>query len=153
MSQREVYGGGGIRPDVIVESDTTMISKYMMRVVAQGVYNDFLLDYLDRNRAKLEVDYPTYEKFESDFHLSDEDLQQLVERAKTKGVEYDEAGYVQSRELMRTQLSAMIAQRLFTSSEFYRYINPRLNDIYRKAVEIVEDWSALAEPILKNPLK
>lgn len=153
MSQREVYGGGGIRPDVIVESDTTMISKYMMRVVAQGVYNEFLLDYLDRNRARLEADYPTFEKFESGFYLSDEDLQQLVERAKAKGVEYDEAGYEQSRELMRTQLSAMIAQRLFTSSEFYRYINPRLNDIYRKAVEIVEDWSALAEPILKNPLK
>ena len=115
--------------------------------------DDLKNEYINKVYQKLETLVNWQEKFESDFHLSDEDLQQLVERAKTKGVEYDEAGYEQSRELMRTQLSAMIAQRLFTSSEFYRYINPRLNDIYRKAVEIVEDWSALAEPILKNPLK
>ena len=137
---REVYGGGGIRPDIIVESDTTMVSDYMVKVIAKSLYNDFMLDYLDRHRAKLEADYPTYEKFEAEFRLSDDEVHSLVERATAKGVEYDEAGYMQSRELMRTQLTALIAQRLFSTSEYYRYINPRVSDTYRKVLELLNNW-------------
>lgn len=153
LSGREVYGGGGIRPDLIVESDTTLISRYMVKLVAQGVYNEFLLDYLDRNRSMLETNYPTFEKFEREFYLKDEELQQIADRATSKGVEWDEAGYLQSRELMRTQLTAMIAQRLFTTSEFYRYINPRVNDSYKKAIQLIDNWDAEAKPLLKKLLQ
>ena len=149
---RDVYADGGIRPDIVVQSDTTQISDYMVKVVAKGVYNELLLGYLDRNREKLQSDYPTFERFEKEFCFPDEQMQRLVELATAKGVEYDAEGFGLSRELMRTQLTAMVAQRLFSTSEYYRYINPRVNDSYKRVLLLLEEKFVLDELLKKNSL-
>ena len=130
------YGGGGITPDVKVEVDTTRVSQYVVNLVAKGVRDDFMMEYMDANRQRLESEYPTFAKFESDFKLGDEELDRIVDMAKAKGVEYDAEGYKSSRELLRNQISAMIAQRLFTMSEFYQYINIRENELFNRALEL-----------------
>ena len=150
---RDVYADGGIRPDIVVQSDTTQISDYMVKVVAKGVYNELMLGYLDRNREKLQNDYPTFERFEKEFSFPDEQMQRLVELAEAKGVKYDAEGYELSRELMRTQLSAMVAQRLFSTSEYYRYINPRVNDSYKRVLLLLEEKFVLDELLKKNSLQ
>ena len=149
---RDVYADGGIRPDIVVQSDTTQISDYMVKVVAKGVYNELLLGYLDRNREKLQNDYPTFERFEKEYSFPDEQMQRLVELAEAKGVKYDAEGYELSRELMRTQLTAMVAQRLFSTSEYYRYINPRVNDSYKRVLLLLEEKFVLDELLKKNSL-
>ena len=149
---RDVYADGGIRPDIVVQSDTTQISDYMVKVVAKGVYNELLLGYLDRNREKLQNDYPTFERFEKEYNFPDEQMQRLVELATAKGVKYDAEGYELSRELMRTQLTAMVAQRLFSTSEYYRYINPRVNDSYKRVLLLLEEKFVLDELLKKNSL-
>ena len=150
---RDVYADGGIRPDIVVQSDTTQISDYMVKVVAKGVYNELMLGYLDRNREKLQNDYPTFERFEEQFHFPDEQMERLVELAEAKGVKYDAEGYELSRELMRTQLTAMVAQRLFSTSEYYRYINPRVNDSYKRVLLLLEEKFVLDELMKKNSLQ
>ena len=150
--ERDVYADGGIRPDIVVQSDTTQISDYMVKVVAKGVYNELLLGYLDRNREKLQRDYPTFERFEKEYSFPDEQMQRLVELAEAKGVKYDAEGYELSRELMRTQLTAMVAQRLFSTSEYYRYINPRVNDSYKRVLLLLEEKFVLDELLKKNSL-
>ena len=150
---RDVYADGGIRPDIVVQSDTTQISDYMVKVVAKGVYNELLLGYLDRNREKLQNDYPTFERFEKEYSFPDEQMQRLVELAEAKGVKYDAEGYELSRELMRTQLTAMVAQRLFSTSEYYRYINPRVNDSYKRVLLLLEEKFVLDELLKKNSLQ
>ena len=149
---RDVYADGGIRPDIVVQSDTTQISDYMVKVVAKGVYNELLLGYLDHNREKLQNDYPTFERFEKEYNFPDEQMQRLVELATAKGVEYNAEGYELSRELMRTQLTAMVAQRLFSTSEYYRYINPRVNDSYKRVLLLLEEKFVLDELLKKNSL-
>ena len=150
---RDVYADGGIRPDIVVQSDTTQISDYMVKVVAKDVYNELLLGYLDSNRDKLQSDYPTFERFEKEYSFPDEQMQRLVELATAKGVEYDAEGYELSRELMRTQLTAMVAQRLFSTSEYYRYINPRVNDSYKRVLLLLEEKFVLDELLKKNSLQ
>ena len=150
---RDVYADGGIRPDIVVQSDTTQISDYMVKVVAKGVYNELLLGYLDQNREKLQNDYPTFERFEKEYSFPDEQMQRLVELATAKGVKYDAEGYELSRELMRTQLTAMVAQRLFSTSEYYRYINPRVNDSYKRVLLLLEEKFVLDELLKKNSLQ
>ena len=149
---RDVYADGGICPDIVVQSDTTQISDYMVKVVAKGVYNELMLGYLDRNREKLQRDYPTFERFEKEYSFPDEQMQRLVELAEAKGVKYDAEGYELSRELMRTQLTAMVAQRLFSTSEYYRYINPRVNDSYKRVLLLLEEKFVLDELLKKNSL-
>ena len=149
ISGRKVYGGGGIAPDVEVKIDTTLVSDYMVKVVAQGVYSDFILEYMDRNREQLEKKYPAFEKFEKGFELDDSSMARFVELCTERGVEYDEQGYLRSRDLMRDQLSAMIAQRLFTTTEFYRWMNPRHNESYQQALNLLLDWDNKAQKYLE----
>ena len=114
---RDVYADGGIRPDIVVQSD-----------------------------------YPTFELFEKEYSFPDEQMQRLVELAEAKGVKYDAEGYELSRELMRTQLTAMVAQRLFSTSEYYRYINPRVNDSYKRVLLLLKEKIVLDELLKKNSL-
>lgn len=147
---RTVYGGGGISPDIIIENDTTQVSKYMVKLIASGAYNDFLLDYLDKNRNRIQSRYPTFEDFNAGFGLSDKDMAQLVEIAEKRGVTFDEEGFATSNEIMREQLSAMVAQRLYGTSAFYRWINPRVNEFYNRALSIVKNWEEQGAPLLTD---
>lgn len=148
LSQRTVYGGGGIQPDVKVESDTTRVSNYMARIVAQGVYSDFLMEYMDRFRPMLDEQYPTFQAFESGFKLNDDIMAMLIRAATKRGIEYNDKEYALSKELIRTQLTAMIAQRLFSTEEFYRVMNPCENQSYIKAMEILRNWESQGAKIL-----
>ena len=148
-SKRAVYGGGGIRPDIVVHSDTTQVSNYMIKLLSQGLYRDFVMSYLDENRNELLSHYPAYESFEKSFYLSDTELERLVAMAAAVGVEYDAEGFALSREIIRNQLSAMIAQLLYSPSAFFRWINPRQVDSYIKALELLAEWDKQAAPLLK----
>ena len=68
--------------------------------------------------------------------------------SKWRKVEYNEEDWTLSKELIRTQLTAMIAQRLFSTTEFYRVMNPRENEPYKKALEILHAWNEQGEQIL-----
>jgi carboxyl-terminal processing protease len=149
LQGREVLGGGGITPDVVVKVDTTQVSDYMVKIVAQGVYSDFILEYMDREREKLEKRYPTFEKFEKEFELDDKAMARLVELCTAKGIEYDQDGYLKSKDLIKDQLSAMVAQRLFSTSEFYRWMNPRQNESYQKALYLLQNWDKEAKKYIE----
>ena len=65
MNNRVVYGGGGIMPDVFVSIDTTYTSKYYVKMVRHGIFNRFVLNYIDNNRAELEKKYKPIETSET----------------------------------------------------------------------------------------
>lgn len=139
-SGRKVFGGGGIHPDVYIASDTATISDYIVQIVAQGVSTDYVATYMDANRARLQEQYPTFDKFNAEFRLSDDDMLSLVAVATAKGVKYDESQYLLSREWLREQVTTLIAQRLYTTSDGYRWINPRRNSYYQQALSILQNW-------------
>ena len=112
-SHRKVLGGGGISPDIVIEPDTSQITDYMIDVMAKGVYNDFIMSYMDRNRTRLEQQYPDFESFNRGFSLTDEEMQEFVRMAEDKGVKPDMEQFARSRSLITTQLAALFAQRLF----------------------------------------
>ncbi|MBO5687870.1 MAG: S41 family peptidase [Alistipes sp.] len=147
-SRRTVHGGGGIQPDVRVKSDTTRVSNYMARMVAQGVYNDFLMEYMDLNREQLDRMYPSFAEFEREFVLTPQQLTRLTKAASERNIEYNESEFNHSKELILTQLKAMIAQRLYSTCEFYRVMNPRENAAYKRALEILRAWDEQGAKIL-----
>ena len=63
-------------------------------------------------------------------------------------MEFDEAGFAASEPLMRVQLKALVAQRLFDTGAFYRVMNPAQNSAYRRAVEILGGWEREGAPLL-----
>ena len=137
-SRRTVYGGGGIRPDVKVESDTTQITNYYAQLVRRGVLQQTVTDYLDTERQSLKQHYPTFAEFEARFAASDALVGALKQQAEKSGVKYSEEEFLRSEQLIQTQLKALVAQRLYGLEAFYRVINPAYNEAYIKAMELLE---------------
>ena len=89
-NKRVVYGGGGIMPDVFIPLDTTLNSDLNRDLVRKGVYNEFVLTYLDRNRKKLIKAYPDMSSFKTNFKIETELKGKFMDFAKKKEVERDE---------------------------------------------------------------
>ena len=50
---REVFGGGGIMPDIFVPLDTTELTSYYINLETKGIFNQFAFEYSDANRLEL----------------------------------------------------------------------------------------------------
>ncbi|TAJ15780.1 PDZ domain-containing protein [Marinilabiliaceae bacterium JC017] len=138
ISGRTVYGGGGIMPDIFVPVDTTMYSDYYRDIVASGILNRFVLNYMDQNRPILVKNYKDYSSFEKRFKVTNELMSELIAKAEEEAIHKDEEALKLSGRLLRYQIKALIARDLWSSSEYYQAINP-LMEVYEKALEVVED--------------
>lgn len=146
--KRSVYGGGGIMPDIFIPLDTTKYTDYHRNIVAKGVLNKFVLNFLDKERKKLSRTYPTddnkgeksFEKFEKEFFISDEVINDLVKEGEKEGVKLDSAQLATSKDLIKLQIKAMLARDLWDTSEYYKIMNVE-NPIYNKGVEILKSQS------------
>lgn len=135
---RVIYGGGGIRPDVLVESDTTHYSSYYARLVRHGLLQQAVNDYLDLNRTSLKKNYTDVQQFVAEFDLPQEVLDRMIAEGEQSKIAFVEEEYKRSEQLLKSLMKAYIAQRLYGSEGFYRVMNPRYNESYIKAMEIIE---------------
>ena len=110
---RTVYGGGGIRPDILVEADTAGFSNYYGELIRRGIVADFVGDWLDGSRDSLSRRYASFEAFDAGYTPSDEVLERLTALGESRGVKFDAEGFAVSEPLVRMQLKALAAQRLF----------------------------------------
>lgn len=135
---RTVYGGGGIRPDIVVESDTTQLTTYYAALVRRGVVQASVSDYLDRERAALAAAYPAFEQFAATYTVPESLLDELRTRGEEQQVAFNEEQYNRSERLIRTQIKALVAQRLFGVEAFYRVMNAEYAVVFQRAVELLE---------------
>lgn len=136
--KRVVYGGGGIMPDIFIPLDTSNNSELNRKLIRKGVYNEFILTYLDKNRKKLKKTYPTFQSFKQSFKIEPTFIDDFFEFAdKKKKVKKNDEDYIKSREIIDTQLKALLARNLYSISAYFEVIN-KLNDSYQEALKILE---------------
>lgn len=138
-SGRTVYGGGGIAPDIVVPVDTSGYTKYWSNLIRKGVVGDFVIDYMDRNRASLSARYPKAEKFAGEYVVPQEALDELVRAGERAGVEFEAAEFERSKKEIALQLKALIAQKLWGTNEFYLVYNTEDPEV-AKALEVLQNW-------------
>jgi len=136
VSQRPVYGGGGIMPDYFVPLDTTYNSVYYNRLYSRGIINFFTLSYVDDHRQELQVKYPTFQSFLDGFTITDHILEDMIAYATEEDLAYNEEDFNISREHIRLVLKAYIARDIWNSSEFYQVFNTS-NPSVLKAIEVL----------------
>jgi carboxyl-terminal processing protease len=136
-NKRVVYGGGGIMPDIFIPIDTSFNSELNRNLIRRGVYNEFSLTYLDKNRKKLKKTYPDFNSFKAGFKTDEAFMQDFFKFAEKKSVEKNEADYEKSKKLIETQLMALMARNLFTTSTYFEIIN-QLNDSYIEAINVIQ---------------
>ena len=134
-------------PDLFVPLDTTKYSKYHRDLAAKNVLNNFVLNYLDKNRNALEKKYNVnvnkkkeagFILFNQTFEISDEDLKEVTDAGEKEKVEFNEEQFNHSKALIKKQLKAMIARDLWNTSEYYQIMNDE-NPIFLKGLEALKN--------------
>jgi carboxyl-terminal processing protease len=138
ISKRTVYGGGGIMPDVFVPIDTTRFSTYHRSLINKGVMNRTLLNIVDKNRKMLNANYPDFKSFKTNFVVSEDFFNELVENAKEDKIEYNAEEFERSKELIGIQMKALIARDLWGINEYFEIIND-VNESVIKGLEVIND--------------
>lgn len=137
--KRVVYGGGGIMPDIFIPLDTTWYTKYYGNLSRKGVFQQFVVNYVDQHRKKLEAKYPTFESYSKSFVVSDEIQNDFMQYGKKMGVEPNMEEYGKSAKEINMILKGLIAQKLWDTSEYFQVINNE-DETVRKALNALSDW-------------
>lgn len=130
---RTVYGGGGIFPDIFVPLDTTRYTRYHREVVAKGIFNKSISNYVDTNRKQLKAKYPTIDLFLEKYEVPSSLTDKITNDAANEKIEATDALRAQSLPLMTLQAKAVIAQSLFDTEAFYRVMQTN-NDALQRAI-------------------
>jgi len=138
VNRRVVFGGGGIMPDYFVPVDTSRFTVFHRNIIAKGISNMFIMNYIDRNRDELRREFPTFEKFNGNYFVNDDMMNELLNKAKEDSIIPSDEELQRSEPLIRLQLKALIARDLWSMSEYFQIINQD-NETYRRAIEIIGD--------------
>lgn len=137
-SRRVVYGGGGIMPDVFIPLDTTASSKFYTDLWRKGVFNDFVLSYLEKNRGKVSREFSDFNDFKSNFGVDEPLMTQFVAFAKTKGVEPEGDALEKSGNEIKYIIKGIIARNLYNANSYFDIISPIDNELMH-ALEVMQE--------------
>ncbi|MCH5319639.1 MAG: S41 family peptidase [Paramuribaculum sp.] len=147
---REVYGGGGIMPDIYVIGDTSGVTSYYVNVLNAGLLHSFAFNYADKNRKDFDNIHDInglLKKLPDDETL----LGQFVSYAQEKADIPPRWYYINiSRDLIVNQLKSLIASDILGQSALFEMSN-RSDEVIQRAIKEIESGKA-SYPIV-NTLK
>ena len=122
ITGRTVYGGGGIVPDIFVPRDTTGITSYYIDVANAGLLQKYAFNYANVNRATLSK-MKDYKQFLRMLPADGELLNDFVDYAAQNGVSPRWYYINLSRDVMLTNIKALVARDIFGNEAFYPIFN------------------------------
>jgi carboxyl-terminal processing protease len=135
---RVVYGGGGIMPDVFVPFDSTRFSNYYSDLIRKGAFNDYIINYIDRNRKSLNKKYETITAFIKGFEVDSRLVDEFIAFAEKKEVKFDEKGYEAAEQQIIYSLKGLIARNLWDMEAYYRVI-ANIDPELKKAIQVLKE--------------
>lgn len=137
INHRQVYGGGGILPDIFIPIDTVQRNKYYKSLNKKGVFNTFIFTYLDTYRQILQHQYKTLFDFENGFTVDEKMVHELVALAEQEGIESNPVALELAKPIIKNRIKALVARYLYDTSAYHKILNAA-QDEYIKAIEILE---------------
>lgn len=129
---RPVYGGGGIIPDVFVPVDTVGVTDLLVAMNRSGMQARFSLVQADMHRKRLQQahDLSTLNKTLDALQLEPA----FLDYVRKQGLKVDSKQWAISREIVLTQLRAMVGRYSAMDDEaFYPLIAP-LDPVIQRAI-------------------
>ncbi len=127
---REVYGGGGITPDIIIVQDT--LNSFELDVRRNNLFFPFAVDFL----SKVDID--------ENFYVDDELFDEFVESIKEKDIEYTEEELADSETWLRNALEAQIISNKFGLQEGNK-VAIRQDPQLQAALKLFDEYGSLEE--------
>lgn len=122
VNGREVYGGGGIMPDVFVPEDTTQYTSYYIEAANQGLIQKFAREMADTYRPMMKG-AKTVEAMERVIPRDNALLTAFVTYAARHGLPARWYYINKSRGLLTNQIKAMLARDLVGYDAFIEILN------------------------------
>jgi carboxyl-terminal processing protease len=141
VTNRTVYGGGGIMPDIFVAADTSYSTQYFSRLLAKNVLNTYALEYYDKNRAQLNSRFKTFNDYKNGFSLGPDDIKAFIQKGESEGVKFNEDQFNRSRNEILLVLKGLIATNIWKTSEYFEIINAD-DKVIEDARKILSDKNA-----------
>ncbi|HRG89420.1 MAG TPA: hypothetical protein PLW44_10395, partial [Chitinophagales bacterium] len=149
--------------DYFVPIDTSANSPLFNQLIRKGVENKFCLEFVDKNRAELNRLYPSADSFFYNFEIDTLILEKYFAAAvadsvirikdgmnpktfwqyfgtvKNDSVMNFERDFGKSEKLIKARLKANIGRNLFDAAMFYRVINATVNNVFAKALSVMNN--------------
>lgn len=125
-------------PDVFVPVDTAMNSAYYRDMMAKGVFNTFVIKFIDENRKQLLAKYPKEEDFHRNFVVDDTIIADIVKAAEDEGIKPNEEQLATSLPVVKGVIKGLLARDLYENGVYMRAVN-HLDPIFNEALKIVND--------------
>ncbi len=141
VKKRTVYGGGGIMPDIFIPIDTSYQTAYYKTLGRKGVFNQFILDYMNENRKTLEAKYTDEKTFVENFQVGIKMLDNFTTFAELeREIPFVEEEWNTSLPLAKTRLKALVARYLYGISPYYQIMN-EFNQAYLAGIKAINEDS------------
>ncbi len=136
---RNVYGGGGIMPDIFVPIDTVVSqSNYFDKIRRKGLINRFALNFVDQYRGEIKENYPSKSTFLSSFRVEGPVFRKFINFTEENGVDYRYDKMEPIKEEVKARIKALIGRQFWEGDVFYQ-VNLKTDDSYKKAIEVIRD--------------
>lgn len=114
LGGRQVFGGGGITPDVIIKSDK--ITVFTRSLISKRVFFEFGSRYASKNNKLSQ----NFNWFRDNFEISDSMLSQLKLLIKEHDIEINAEEFNKDVDYIKVFAKAEIARHLWGSPQFYQ---------------------------------
>ena len=138
LLEREVYGGGGILPDIFVPLDTSMSSETFSRILRKGLCSRYALSQVDADRSAWEARHASEDEFVANMAFSGEERAAFKAFVTDEGVDIDEEEWTRSLPAIELRLKAFYGRNIYNSRTFYRIIGG-LNEALEEAIRVLND--------------
>ncbi len=120
VNGRNVFGGGGVMPDIFIPMDTSSHYQYVNKLRRKNIVNNFVLDYVDSNREDLKSKYPEFAQFEKNFVVSSDMIDDIVARGEKEEIEKEEESLAFTENSIKKEIKAFIARDIFSRNDLYK---------------------------------
>ena len=139
---REVYGGGGITPDLFVPEDTLGITSYYKQASMSGLILQFAFTYTDDNRLKL--NNFTEMMALSDYLVKQNTVDKFATYADNRGLKRRNLMIQKSHQLLERYINSRIIYNIMDEDAWVQYLN--LDDpVIRAAQKVFKDNAAFPQ--------
>ncbi len=139
LNGRTIYGGGGVMPDVYVPIDTTEYSTYYRDLTAKGIINQYVIQYVDKNRKSVNKQFKSVKEFDNGFVVTDDMMREFIAMGEKDSVKYDEEKFRISEQLLKDIIKGLIARDIYGDQSAYNIIINHRNRDLQAAIAVLND--------------
>jgi carboxyl-terminal processing protease len=141
---RQVYGGGGITPDVFVAVDTSLIPEDVRTLYISGSLNNFIYEYYVIHQTELKQ-FRSPADFYAGFKKEPEVWNDLSVFVKKDSISLDGLS-VADRSQVEIRVKALLARMIWRTQGYY-YIMNQKDPVLKKAMELLDSSNPMPSAV------